>query len=467
MDETNDPTVTLSGDASPFEAMLGRAEERVRGWGSSVDSILDKVAANTSGKAKELAEQAAQLAQLPSAEIGSALGGKLGMALGTFVGGPLGTMVGGKLGEILGSTIGNAVNFGPITEGIAGILEGYSQIGDRAKEAWNETKTDGEDTFNRMKELWSGMSATDLFKGITDGGSESAQKLRDAWDASWSEIEDFGARSLFRFQEFIDQTWASIKGPIAGVADVIQNVGVQLGLVEEGTGSWGESILNVQDVGKTVIGGLAYGFGFIEGVLKKAGGYFGEYVVVPYLKGYLQIADFLKDLTRLGSELPGAMGEAFKKMSNVLDAGLDKAKIGVDKFEKAAKEAQNTDILATAEKRKNDLINALARGGDSEEERRQAAMWDWAFTEDPKKKADVPLQFDAVSRVLENANAMLANSREANNTILRAQMGRDTNTPEERAALAGEGIVNESKKQTSLLLEIRDNQRDREEIESI
>jgi len=450
MDETNDPTVTLSGDASPFEAMLGRAEERVRGWGSSVDSILDKVAAHTSGKAKELAEQAAQLAQLPSAEIGSALGGKLGMALGTFVGGPLGTMIGGKLGEILGSTIGNAVNFGPITEGIAGILEGYTQIGERAKEAWDQTKTDGEDTWIRIKSLWSGMSASDLFKGITDGGSESAQKLRDVWNESWKEIEDFGGRSLYRFQEFIDQTWASIKGPIAGVADVIQSVGVNLGFVQEGTDKWSDSILTVEDVGKKVVGALAYGFGFMEGVLKKAGGYITEFVVVPYGDAVVEVTSFLKDLAILGTQLPGVMGEAFKKMQNVLEKGLDNAKNNVEKLKKTAKEWQDIDPMANAANSQKKFLENADRYAKEEDDRRQAAMWDWAFTEDQKPKAVAP-QFDAVNRVLDSANAMLANSREANNTILRAQMGNDGNTPEERAALAGESVANEAKTTNRLL----------------
>jgi uncharacterized phage infection (PIP) family protein YhgE len=455
-DAPDNATVTLSGDVSPFEAAMDKAQERASRWGNAVTGILDKISSTTTAKAEAFASRASELVEMPSAAIGETLGSGIGATVGTFLGGPVGTMIGSSLGKMIGSSLGANIDLSAITSNLNELLGGVGQIADKAKEAWAETKSDGAETFGRLKEIWSGVSSKDFYNLLVSGNDEAAAKMSEAWTKSWQEVQDFGARSIYRFQELIDQGWAMIQQPIAAVADFLQGIAVKLGLVDAGTQSWGDSIRAIEDVGAKVIDGLAYGLGWIGGLFQKIGGYIGEYILVPYMDAVSKIYEGLGKLAELGEKLPGKWGDAFKSMS----AELKGISAGINKMSedalKTAQQLQNVDMNQSGLDAQAIAQRGRTSGRDMlEAERAMNSILDELLAKVADKIPDTPM---VQGRSVQIADTFLRDSQESNRAILRAMAtgaagGADN---QQRMAEASEEIAQYSKEQSGYLSRIAD-----------
>ncbi|CAN5417449.1 hypothetical protein BH11PLA2_BH11PLA2_32410 [soil metagenome] len=465
-EDANGGTVSLSADVNEFENGLDRANAFVSGWTAKVESKFASMAAAVSSKSAGLVNSLASFADKGGEEIGGALGGKIGMAAGMALGGPVGALIGSKLGELGGAELAKSIDFETITQGLNELAQGVQPITDKFKSNWAEVRGDASDTFDRIKELAKGLDIKGLLKGEAGAWDDFTAKAQQAFD----EISGFGDRLAFKFEETIDTIWNSVQAPLAAVADWLQSLLEGLGLVDQGTQSWGESLSQIQNVGEQVFGGIGYGLGYLEGLFKQAGGLVLEYYGVPLQKMYAIVMEgygiFIRGLNQLSED--AGLGKF--KWATALEEKLDKISMKLKNTAadtlKYAQELQATDPEAQAKKREQAFINAGKSGKDQVEEQRwqaQQIAMENAIEEALQGPANT---IDGAADKFDKAtSALVMGRRESTNAIIQAQNAQTARAaaganPADPAKAAAEKTEKNTKDAAVTLEEIADMFRD-------
>ena len=449
----NEASVSLTANVEPWEKELNKAADLARGWGAKVAGYLEKANEFSTDKiggfGKELTKLSEKTGDELSEALGRKVGSKLGAVLGTVVGPGLGTYLGEKIGTEIGANVGKYIDLSVLTAKFGGLFTDAGAVFQPLKDNFHEVGKDADETFNDIKSslqkaLDSLPSLGQVFRKDDNG---AAEKFKESFAEIGVKIDDFIDRTVYRLGESIQQAFDKVQEPLAGALDYLQSIGVQLGLAEEGSTKWGDSVRDASDVGRAAVGKLAFAFGTIEGTMQVVGGYALEYIGVPYLDVIAMIYDAVgKMIEGIAKLLEDNLPDVIK---NNLPAGfLDGMKeVGkeVSKI-KEMNEGLRGDLLKTA--RAGQSINPLARGREYEE----------AVTKDggrfDKGKAKVEAQRDQweidagkdlpqVVKKADNfgsadstAKAIMAGSNEANNIIARAQTGGPAPTLEKLAAFA-------------------------------
>lgn len=455
-------TVRLDADTSPFEAALNRAQQKFSGWGDKITGLVDRMNTVTETKISAWADKAAGIAGLASEEIGGVAGGGIGAAIGTFFGGPAGTLIGSKIGNMLGGAIGSNIDLTGAADVFSGLLGTVQEFGGRVKAEFQDISADGSETWGRIKEAWSGVSYRDVFDALFKDSKDAQEKILGAWDATFGNIEDFAARMVSRLRSGIDSLWGAINEPLAKVADFLQAVAVKLGLVEAGTASWGDAIRNIKDVGNEVLGAIAYGFGYMNDVIVKVGGFIQEHIIVPINRMEIAFAKAILSIIETAKDIPG-----FDQLFDVskFEAGIEKIKgildqgnANVDQAEKNAREAQNRVIGSTGEKWRKDIKDFADKGDELNKERNK----DKGFVGPLPEPAFVgPLEnvAEKFAQAVKGVAAQVEGSAAANQTILRAAQEREgfaAKSPIQRAAEAAAEQVRKQDETNRILKQVKD-----------
>lgn len=320
----NGAVVRLEADASPFMAALDKAREHTQGWAGKIQSAVSSIADFSTQKLASWSDKTKAVAGLTSEQVGQAIGGGIGAGVGFWFGGPLGAGIGAQVGALIGDRVGSNLDLSPIANKTSELFEALKPLADEVGASMDIVKNDVMDTSKSIVEAWSEVSLKDVWKGLVDGNQEALDKLKGAWETTTTEITGFFARSLDRLREMIDKIWGAIREPVAVVAGFVQSLLEKIGLVDQGTQDWGESVRSVEDAGRNAIGGLAYGLGYLEGLLKKAGGYWGEYVVAPMMSGFTELVKFLSDLAAVAADASKPIIETLASALGYMEGMLKK-----------------------------------------------------------------------------------------------------------------------------------------------
>lgn len=320
----NGAVVRLEADASPFMAALDRAREHTQGWAGKIQSAVGAISDFSTEKLASWADKTKAVAGLTSEQVGQALGGGIGLGLGTFFGGPVGATIGAQVGALIGDQAGSSINLSPIAAKASELFEALKPLAEEVSVSFDIVKNDVVDTATAIGSAWEGVALKDVWRGFVQGSQESLDKIKTAWAVTAAEISGYFARSMDRLREMIDKVWAAIKEPIATVASGFQTLLEKIGLVDQGTQDWGESIRAVEDAGTQVIASIGYGVGYLEGILKKAAGYFGEYIAAPMALVVAEVTDFLGDLALVASEAAKPVVEVIASAIGYLEGLLKK-----------------------------------------------------------------------------------------------------------------------------------------------
>lgn len=420
-------TVTLVADARPFEQALEKAAADSKTWGRRIaDNLATMNLMEAGGRFESFKSQIESLGKMGVGDIGQKLGGGLGAGLGQAAGMAFGGPFGAMIGNFVGGTIGEQVGR-PLAEGIGDALtsDGLARdaaiaggrIGDALTSDWGDVWD------SSLEELW----------------AKAEQKTA----AAWEEIQGLILKSLFRVTEGIDSLWGMVQKPFVAVINWSQEIAVKLGLVEAGTGKWGDALLLVDDVGRTVVGSIGYGLGFLEGLFIKLGGVIAKHLIAPLTTGLgsaLQVASaaltaLLSDptvaaaLAAAGVDLSGLPGD-LAKVGNALSA----AGQGVGVWGDQAAAVNPFDKGEAGRRRMLDLVD--------QGERLVAAD----KPPPPPPPPPVPL---------ETVKAVLADSREAANIRARSGGPQDAQLRAlDRVAKNGDEQVQQQKDMIGLLRDI-------------
>lgn len=344
----------------------------------------------------------------------SSSGKEIGSTLGNAIGGALGMVAGGPIGAALGTVIG----------GIGG------------------------------EYLWTAFS---------EGGEKA-----------FSDLTDFADKTLARLSDGIDSIWNRVQEPLAKVADFIQKIGVQLGLVEEGTESWGDSIRAIEDVGVKVLANLAYGFGYLEGIFKVVGGYAIEYIGLPLTKVIAKITEGIATLLRGVNQLLEDSGIGKFEWADRAADKLDKMSESMTKSLAAKKalgeEFMNTNPLENAERRAAQITGSIDRGKELNDQELEAAanaqsersVRNFSREEEDASGAQadrIAAAAKALEAVATSVDAMVQGSQQANNAIIKTQNEMNARAaagakPEDKTAAAAENIEKHTKRAADNLNDI-------------
>jgi hypothetical protein len=438
-----DATVSLTADVTPWEAKLDQAADKAREWGSKVSEYLGKANNFSLDKIASFGTKLKEIGTGGAGEVGSSIGtmigSKAGAALGTLLGPGLGTMLGDKLGGYIGSELGQKLANSPwIQEGIADLGE-FASEASKAFEpfatGWDNVGRDANETFDDIKNTLRGLPTfDDLF---TKDSTAIIEQVSNVFDSVMSQVDDFVNRSLYRLQEAIDKVWSGIQEPAAKALDYIQQILVEIGLVTSGTEKWGDKLRGIKNIGQQVVEGLAYAFGFIEGLLKKLAGYYVTYITVPMVNAWSMaiskigegikmmldgLPDWAKDL--LGDDARQQLDKLAENIANFdKNTQAFRAKIAAE-----AKALADTDPLAQAEKRRNEVGARLAQGKEQADQ--QDFMWEFERLRAEREEAlaaalagDNQVEPDTGNTeggAAFTSKAVMAQSQEANDILQRA-----------------------------------------------
>jgi hypothetical protein len=435
-------TVSLTADTKPWEAKLDEAANKAREWGSKVSEFLGKANNFSLDKIGTIGSKLKEIGTGGAGEVGSSIGSmigsKAGAALGTLLGPGLGTMIGDKLGGYIGGELGEKLANSPwIQEGIANLGDFATEISkafEPFKDNWDEVGKDANETFDDIKSTLRGLpSFDDLF---TKDSNSIIEQISGVFDSVMSQVDDFVNRSLYRLQEAIDKVWNSIQEPAAKALDYVQKILVEIGLIESGTEKWGDKLRGIKNIGQQVVEGLAFAFGYIEGLLKKLAGYYVTYISLPLINAMASA------ISKIGEMIKGMLDGLPDWALDLLGSDARKRRddiakwlVGFEGRTKAfrasiavqAQDAMAIDPLANAEKRRQEVAGRVQVGKQQVEE--QEFMWEFNKLLAEREAAlaaalaaDKEVAASAVdeSKPLASSKAVMAQSQEANDILQRA-----------------------------------------------
>ncbi|QEL19508.1 hypothetical protein [Limnoglobus roseus] len=421
-----------------MSATWGKAKTTVRDFLNSpegslqslvtrVDSLSDKIANFGSGTKSKIAA----FSDMSSGEIGGELGGAAGGFLGQKLG--LGDF-GGRLGKSLGAGLGDVIDFKGVFEQANEFLKSLQPVFDQIKGWWKETFDDAKDAFNEIKDLASNIGIGELLKGDFEGVWTRLTEFVDQAVGKWG---DFVASFVYRVGESMDNLWAIVRAPLANVANFVQGVLTRLGLVDETTEKWGESIANVANIGKEAFGLLGFSLGYLGGIFKQIGGYLVEYLVTPIVTLVETVVGVVSKLFKKMAELlPGAAGRAFEAGSKEAEAWRKTIGEYRQALDKVATDLENTNAGETGLDVEGFIKNVFDRGEKKTKENRE-------------KRAALPKPVEEANDVGERAGnlfggstvqAMQEGQRETVNAIAKLRSGGE-NAMEQVAKAARDQVA--------------------------
>lgn len=423
-------TVTLAADARPFEQALEKAAADSKTWGRRIaDNLATMNLMEAGGRFEGFKSQIESLGKMGVGDIGQKLGGGLGAGLGQAAGLAFGGPFGAMIGNFVGGTIGEQVG-GPLAEGIRDAVseDGLARDAALAGTRIGESLTSG----------WG-----DILNSPLD---EAWEKVQAKAGEVWEQVGEFASKSLYRLTQGIDLIWDSVRQPIAAVSNWVQELAVRFGLVEDSTDKWGDAVLNVKDVGKTVVESLAWGLGYLAGWFEKLGGFIGKFLIAPLTIGLgaaLQAAsDGLRSLVsdpavKLALRAAGVDVDGIADGLGRVGGDLTKAGVGIVR---RADEMIGVDPLTRAAEWAKGVAEFLVKGKEAVE--RDA----------PKPPPPSP---PAPPAPLETVKAVLADSREAANIRARSGGALDAQLMAlDRVAKNGEKQVEHQKDMVDLMREL-------------
>lgn len=265
-----DPTVTLTADAGPFERGLDKAAAKLSSWGSAIESRFGKIAEGVKGKTAKLTgflgavNEKAEGGMDAAGAIGTVLGG----AIGTSIGGPIGAAIGAQIGAGLMGALGESVDFGALLGGANGFKAAVEREVGATKDAWAGFKYSAQARLNEVREAFGGLNLAELIRGDAES---AAKKLEAAFGRATDRVELLVGQGMARVADRINGAFDAVKEPVAQVADVLQAVGEQLGLVDGATAKWGDNIRGLEDVGLKAMRVLGAAVGYVEAAFVKLG----------------------------------------------------------------------------------------------------------------------------------------------------------------------------------------------------
>lgn len=477
MDETGDngASLTLTADASPFEAALDRAGERVSAWSSGLTSKFDALSASIGDRTAAITgkitgifdsinERAAGGVDLAES-IGSVLGGAAGLA----VFGPVGAKIGATLGGELSKAVGEHFDL----EGLfTGLSEGRGPFGDMVSKTRDDLSTLRAGIEENFADLTSGirdaLRGIDLTAWLNDDASGIEKRWNDLVGNLGSQTEEAVGLALTRLTDAIDTVFGRWKEPVAGFVDGLQNALAQFGWIEAGTEKWGDALRGVEEVGTQVFVAIARGVGYVEVALQKAGAVVANAFVVPFSFALEQIGKLIADQIAAANDLSESLGagrllgEAEEKVRNLAaNAGAIKQRAfdfavnawgkefgaGADAMEKWAAEFHDRWQAKNAEADWNRLWDKMFQ-----------ELWDNALVPAAEAPA-VKVPQVGLADPSRRADAAVAGSRDAIRMLL-ADSDRSgaIKDPAERAAKAAEEQARLQRENNKLVAKLVDKE---------
>jgi hypothetical protein len=468
--------VTLNADASPFEAGLDKAAAGVNGWAGKVSARFDALSTSISAKTDKVAGLFASISEKAAAGIGTeeALGGMLGGALGAFAG-PLGARIGAELGAGVGKAVGDNLDLESAIAGIGDFSTPIKGQLDDIREAGEGLAFTFRRTWDEVRDIVKALDISELVGGSLD---DAEAKVTAFGAGLGAKIQGALEQTLARVADVISGAFDRVREPLARVADWVQSALRQFGLLSEGTGSWGDSIRAVQDVGVTVFAAVAKGLGTVFDVVMKGEAYISKYLIAPFVmvgsvvvEAMTQVAGTIsKVLETIKTGLIGTFqivkeigGPGSKTAGRALDAlhgwdvsegrvkqQLDRAAKSLEglavKIDQHADEWIKAEIGATGDKWADAIRGGIGRGRVANElddlfraigKELVAAVA--GMPVEPEKPAAAPVGAASGRR----AGALVAGSREAVTAAIAdaARAPGGPKKPEERAAAGIEKMV--------------------------
>lgn len=373
--DSADPTVSLTADVAPWEAALEKARAATDAWTARVTERLDTwaaaVAARTDRAAKAIADvraKAEETGDLAGA-VGSALGGLAGGALGTLIGGPAGAVIGQRLGTAIGEQIGpaiaQAVDFEKVIGEAGGLADGVKAQAADVADTWGSAVQDVQDAWTALADLVGGFSVSDLLSGDLDA---AALKVASLVTDVGSKVEGLTEQIAARIADLIDRTVERAKEPFAAVADFLQGVLQQLGVVEAGTASWGDALREVEGVGQRVFETLAAGLGYVRDAVDIVVGAVESTLGAAFTQAAADVSRTIAGLLEQVRDTANALG--VNVFGATLDAAINSAKAAASQLDQQVErvvrdgEARIERGLAfgRAEEYRRQVADFLARG---------------------------------------------------------------------------------------------------------
>ena len=238
-----EPTVTLTADASPFEAVLDKAADKVSGWGSRIESRMGALAENIRGRTAKIADALASVNEKvdAGADIAGSIGSVIGGAAGAWAG-PVGILIGKQLGEGLSRTLADSIDFGDALSGANSLKAGIDAQVEDAKDSFAGLKFSIGKRFEEIRGIIGELNLSDIIAGDADNAEKKFDELAGRVG---EKVEEMIGQSMARIGDFIDRAFERVKEPLATVVEAIQAVAQHFGLAEQGAESWGDSIRSI------------------------------------------------------------------------------------------------------------------------------------------------------------------------------------------------------------------------------
>ena len=222
------------------------------------------------------------------AGLANALGDQVGGIAGRLLGGLAGSVLGpagAAIGQQLGARIGEQAA-GQITEhlshafrnidaaALSGTLTQVSQaVADTALDidkTWLRLKADFADAVAGITTALRGLD----FKGLLGGSAADAgEKVSGAVGGITGKLSGLADQTLARVADAIDGAFGRFQEPLAQAADLLQGVGVKLGLVSADAESWGDTVREASDIGTQALELLAEVVGTVIDLFRAEAGY--------------------------------------------------------------------------------------------------------------------------------------------------------------------------------------------------
>jgi hypothetical protein len=381
--------VGLEADASEFDKALEESSKSIEDWGKSVaDSVkpggdgfrtlgdaIDKFSGrfetmrnSLSGRVEGLLSKITEMGEGASAKLegiadltNQQLSQSLGSGLGTLLGSRFGL---GGLGEAIGKQVGDGladvVDFKNLADGATELLNGLKPIIASVKSSIGTIFNDLSNTFSEVKDLAKSVGLGEILRGDFTG---AVGKITTFLEQAANQWQGFFFRFAAHTGDAMDGLWSKIKEPIARVADFIQAVLVKIGLLNEGTGKWGDSIRSVGEIAKTVFGAVAYAIGFLGGFLKIIGGEIQQYILAPLVSLVENVVSLLsKVFEKVAANVGGAVGRRAADVAKFLKEVEDNIAKTKDALREEGRKNQEVDPFAAGEKAREEFNKQFKKG---------------------------------------------------------------------------------------------------------
>lgn len=366
-------SVSLEADSSSFDESLDQSQSKMDDWGKSIadsvtpaNKLFETLTARVEGFSSKLVafassanEKLAGFAGMANEQIGQGLGSLAGAGLGTLLG-PVGTQIGSLLGEQIGGALSGAVDFQGLIGDAQGLLQSFSPLFEGIKGWWGEVFEDAKETFGKITRIVGELGLGDLLSG--DLGT-AWNKITKVFDGVVMEWEGFVNRFAARVVGAMDSLWNAVKEPLAKVADFIQRLLVRVGVLDQGTEKWGDTIRSIQEIGKTVFGAIAYALGYVGGVFKIVGGYIGDYLIAPMYDFYeFVFGTIAKVFEKLAANVGGAAGRALKEIAETANFGKEAMAETAEQIRKLSEAAKKVSPDAEGQDFKKKFLGGIKQG---------------------------------------------------------------------------------------------------------